>query len=157
MGGVNHDKDIQIISELSKKKYYLPKGFTGYEGKVSTMDVNVAIHDIKSHLKNAFRDNHQEEYVKIMNDIAQENNQKLFIIIPPHSPIYREKLKEFAMQYGLEYNDIFKPLFNLGEKYGLKILNYYDNQNFTNEDFADYEHLLPTGAIKLTTMLLKEI
>ena len=55
------------------------------------------------------------------------------------------------MGYSLE--DLFTPLNNLKNEIDLRILNYFNNKEFYDEDFYDWEHLNPSGALKLTSFI----
>lgn len=144
-------KELKFLDKI-KGQIYIPKGFAGYKESTSPFDEGIALRDIKGHLKNAFRGNNQQKYINEIENIAKLYGHCLCIIIPPHAPTYRAKAKEFCI--GDDYNKIFFPLYALKNKC---ILNYFDNKNFSDEDFMDWEHLLPQGAIKFTNKFIKTV
>lgn len=147
------EKELNILDKNSK--YFLPKGYSGYQETVSTFDFNIAIRDVKSHLKNAFRQNGQENYIKKFQELADKHGHNLSVIITPHSPTYRLYSEKCAKELGFDYNKIFEKLYKFDKE--IKILNYFDNESFTDDDFFDWEHLLPSGALKFTNIIFKDI
>jgi len=147
----NCKKELEFLNRYSNT--YLPKGFTGYKESISPFNFEIALRDVKSHLKNAFRDNGQEIYIQEFSKLAKEKGHNLFVIIPSHSPEYRKQSKQAAIESGFDYNKKFDKLYSQN----IKILNYYNHKDFTDDDFMDWEHLLPSGAIKFTNILINDI
>ncbi len=147
------EKELNFLDKLTND-IYCPKGYTGYQESISPFNYDVAIKDVKSHLKHAFRNNGQENFVKEFAQLAKQKGHKLIVIIPPHSYEYKYYCKKIANDIGVKYTDIFDSLYNQVNDF--KILNFFNNNNFNNEDFMDWEHLLPSGCLKLTKIILDE-
>ena len=145
--------NINLVYKKAMNGYKLPKGYNGYLDYVTYYDENIAIRDVKAHIKHATRNNKQEQYIKQTIELANSLGQNVYIIIPPHSPAYRKHIKEEANKMGVSYENLFVPFDNLKKEINLKILNYYDNKEFCDEDFYDWEHLNPSGALKLTSFI----
>ncbi len=156
-GGKNLTKELEILTYLAKKHYTIPYRFAGYTDRVCPGDDKNLRSVALTHLKHAFRGNHQEEFLKEINNIAKENNHNLYVIVLPRAPKYREILKEVAIEKGFNYSEIFSPLDRIAKECNLKVINHFEDNNFTNEDFSDANHLVPAGALKYTCMLMSEI
>ena len=144
------EKELAFINRFVN--VYLPKGFTGYKESISPFNYDIALRDVKAHLKNAFRNNNQEIYVQKISELAKEKGHNLYVIIPPHSPEYRKQSKKEALNAGYDYDKKFEKLYDLK----VKILNYYNNENFSDDDFMDWEHLIPSGASKFTNIFIND-
>lgn len=73
----------------------------------------------------------------------------MFIVIPPFHNEYRKALPEFDV--------LFDSLINTCKDKNIKIINFFDNKSFADDDFFDYDHLNPKGSEKFTKMLKDEI
>lgn len=145
--------NINLVYKKAMRGYKLPKGYNGYLDYVTYYDENIAIRDVKAHIKHATRNNKQEQYIKQTIELANSLEQNVYVLVPPHSSTYITYIKEEAnkMEYTLE--DLFAPLNNLKKEIDLKILNYFDSKEFCDEDFYDWEHLNPSGALKWTSFI----
>ncbi len=156
-GGGTLNKELQIIEYVVKKHYCLPVRFSGYTNEIHPI-VNKDIKtSVLSHLKHAFRDKQQEEYITELCKMASENNHNLYLIVLPRSPEYIQKLKEVAEENGYNYEEIFNPLYRISKEYNIKVINHFDDKRFRDDDFSDTQHLVPAGAIKYTNILMKEL
>ena len=147
------EKELEILDNISVQK--VSKGFTGYKEHEINFNYNKAVNELKSHLKNAFRNNGQEKFIELFYNLAQKKNHNLYIIIPPHSPEYQKQILSIAKDLNYDPQKIFEPLYSINKN--LTILNYFNNKNFTDNDFYDWEHLLASGAIKFTNFLINDI
>lgn len=66
--------------------------------------------------------------------------------------LYKQEIEK----YNVSYDDLFKPLYDIKTQ-TMHILNYFENKEFKEFDFSDPTHLLPTGAIKLTKLIVEDI
>ena len=83
------------------------------------------------------------EYFKKLLDETASNEQKIYIILPPALDAYKNPLPTSDI--------IFEELYKTCEDYShVKILNLYDNTEFTATDFVDGDHVNEAGAIKMT-------
>lgn len=149
----NLSKELNVIEKEAKRKIYLYAGYTGYGESIGKYNEANALRDINGHVKHAFRDNNQEQYVIEMTKLAQEHNQRLIVFIPPHSPKYRNLLPEYVEKYGHKFEDVFKPLYEKQKDADFEIINLFDDNRFIQEDFYDLEHLNAYGALKLTKII----
>ena len=102
------------------------------------------------HHKNYQREQTQLEYIQKFLDKTKENNQKLILILPPVTSLYKEVLPEGK--------ELFEHLFEMCEKYNhVKILDFYTSKIFADEEFFDSDHLNPDGKIKMTEIVRAEI
>ena len=145
--------NINLVYKKAMRGYKLPKGYNGYLDYVTYYDENIAIRDVKAHIKHATRNNKQEQYIKQTIELANSLGQNVYILVPPHSPNYITNIKEEANKMGYSLEDLFTPLNNLKNEIDLRILNYFNNKEFYDEDFYDWEHLNPSGALKLTSFI----
>lgn len=78
---------------------------------------------------------------------AQQNNQKVFIVITP----IIDKLYKDLM---IPYETLFAEVYALQNNYSnVKVLDYYNDSRFTENDFYDWQHLNLVGAKKLTKII----
>jgi len=91
------------------------------------------------HLKNNARENRQTKYVAEMQKLAEERGHALVVVIPPARSDY--------MRYMPPCETVFKDLFALKN---VRVLNYFGNPDFSDDDFGDTDHLNLQGALKLS-------
>lgn len=103
------------------------------------------------HLKNNQRENSQMNYCLKLLNLAKENNQKVFFILPPATLAYRKALPKKEI--------IFKDLYELIKGFdNAAILNYYDTDLFDEKkDFSNEDHLNKKGATKLSDLIRGKI
>lgn len=103
-----------------------------------------------NHLKNNQRQVDQNIYLQNLCRQASERQQQVTVIIPPFVSLYKSVLPD--------EKEIFKTLYALADDNpNLKILSYYNSNAFSDDDFADYEHLNRQGAEKLTALIKSKI
>lgn len=102
------------------------------------------------HYKNYQREENQLEYLEKLLEKTQENNQNLILIIPPAKKLYKESIPNGK--------EIFKHLFEMCNKYKqVNILDFYNSNLFSEDDFIDSDHLNKDGQIKMTEFIKNRI
>ena len=100
----------------------------------------------KKHYKNYQRNFNQLNYIKKFIEKTKENDQNLILILPPAKKIYKEVLPDGKK--------IFQHLFKICKNYNhIKILDFYNSDSFSEEDFLDGDHLNIAGGWKLTKII----
>lgn len=95
------------------------------------------------HLKNHERTETMTVYLEKLLDETQKNNQNLIIVITPCTSQYRKNLPDTDKMY--------EELFKISSKYpNSYIINLYDDNEFSDEDFYDWDHLKYQGALKMS-------
>lgn len=99
-------------------------------------------------------ENTKEEYTKLLNQFLEflnENNVELKCVVFPTTKYYEKKIsKEFKK----EFAEIIKYL----KEKNIKVIDLrLKNEYFTDEDFADADHLNDLGAIKATNFIKEEL
>ncbi len=102
---------------------------------------------VQKHLKHASRENNQTAFVEKLIRAVSADGIPLMIVVPP---VTEEYLSHIPPQINL-----FEKLEVLMDRYQGKVLylNCYRDKDFTNEDFADCDHLNQRGAEKLTAKI----
>lgn len=102
------------------------------------------------HLKQLTRECGQDVWVnKLYQAFCRNDNQQMYIVIPPFHNEYRKALPEFDV--------LFESLINTCKDKNIKIINLFDNKSFIDDDFFDYDHLNLKGSEKFTKMLKDEM
>jgi len=77
--------------------------------------------------------------------LAKALGQNVYIVIPPVR-------RDYKAATGRDFNYLFKDLISLLESLNafhpdlkVKIINGFDDEDFKDEHFGDFDHLLPTG------------
>ena len=150
----SNEKRYKKLSEKYISKTQFPQNYRGELLKYSEEIQRDLMENVKEralkHYKNNIRENSQMEYCKKLLDETFSNNQKLYIVIPPCSEIYREPLPSNEV--------IFKNLYKLCSEYThVQIINLYDSEEFSVKDFIDGDHLNKWGAEKFTKLVKMNI
>ncbi|MCQ2739530.1 MAG: hypothetical protein MJ237_04805 [bacterium] len=138
-------KQIQHYDKILK----IPQNYRGecrryYKRKFITKKEIIA--RAKGHYKNNQRENSQMEYCLKLIQETKQNNQNLVFVLPPATEIYKSVLPKSDI--------IFKVLYDMVKDFDhVKIINLYDDCNFTHKDFIDGDHLNNQGAMKFTTKI----
>lgn len=140
-----HLKFLEFLFSFKLKKYY-----ETYEPKVSNaanqkheFQVEKIQQRALKHLKNNQRDVQQYYILEDLLKATQNNHQNLYIILPPATHYFKDVLPSSDI--------LFKGLYPITDKYNhCTIINLYDSEEFTLEDFSDGDHLNPEGKKKLT-------
>lgn len=138
------------------KKYFsrqkLPKNYYGsYNSiKASKKKKKDFANDAEKHWKyGQYKPSQMEYFINLLN-ATRDNNQNLYIIIPPVTEIYKNSIPTSDILY--------KELYDTVKNYNhVKIFNYYDNNDFGYDDFIDGDHLNIKGGEKLTAMFRKDL
>lgn len=142
---IEKEKYNNYLSNI-KKYLIIDKDYHGYNQNSFFIKMNISTKKraIKHHKEN-IRKISQLIYIKKIYKLSKLYNQNFIIIIPPAQKIYRN--------YIPNSDKLFKKLFILTNKLGIKVYNFYKNNNFTVNDFWDSDHLNNQGAIKLTKLI----
>lgn len=133
----NHFSVLKEVEKLSDK--YTGESFR----KISDSNIKLTA---QNHYKNNKRPIQESIYLENMLKEIQQKNQKLFIVIPPFSPVYKSVLPK--------EKEIFDEIYKMKQNNSnVDILSFYDSDIFSNEDFSDYEHLNENGAEKLSSLV----
>ncbi len=77
--------------------------------------------------------------------MAKKNNVNVYVVIPPFTQDYKSCIPE--------YNELFSGIIQLCNKNNVKLISFYNSNEYTNEDFYDTDHLNLRGAEKFTKKL----
>lgn len=93
------------------------------------------------------RDNNQTAFVEKLIRAVSDDGIRLLVVVPPVTEEY--------LSYIPPRTNLFEKLETLLDRYGKKALylNCYRDKDFTDEDFADCDHLNQRGAEKLTAKI----
>ena len=95
------------------------------------------------HWKNHERKESMMVYLEKLLEETRKNNQNLIIVITPCTSQYKKNLPDTEKIYG--------ELFKISSKYpNSYIINLYDDNEFSDEDFYDWDHLKYGGALKIS-------
>lgn len=121
------------------------------DGEVQTMNSPDYIKTrALKHYKNYQREENQLEYLEKFLEKTKENNQNLILILSPVMELYKKSLPDGK--------EIFKHLFDICEKYEhVKILDFYNSNLFTEDEFLDSDHLNKNGQMKMTEIVRAKI
>lgn len=102
----------------------------------------------EKHLKHNCRSMLQNAYVQKIITLAKEKKQRLFIVLSPAREDYRRCLPDKS--------ELFKFIYQTAtDNPQIKLVDFYDDKSFINDDFSDNNHLFySTGAKKLTDKLI---
>lgn len=140
-----------IAKYLAKQK--LPENFNGttniFKPVKSDCKERRQFYALK-HYKYAQKKPSQMEFFFKLLNATKENNQNLYIIIPPATKDYKEVLPDSKF--------LFEELFESVKNYNhVKIFDYYNTDLFDDNDFLDGDHLNLQGGEKLTSMFRKDV
>lgn len=102
------------------------------------------------HYKNNVREVDEMDCLKKLLNEAKFNKQNVLVVLPPATSIYKNVLPKSDM--------IFEKLYTLLNDFdNVKLLNLYDSEIFTDEDFADADHLKKECWEKYSDIIRKQI
>ena len=78
--------------------------------------------------------------------LAKAKGHDFYVVVPPFRSDYMALMPPFE--------ETFKELLALD---GVKILNFFGDENFSDGDFGDTDHLNKSGAMKLTRLIRDKI
>ena len=132
----HHGKDIwgdNFSCELEGFNGFLPKF-----GKGVISEAYGATNRANDHLKFNARSDANIYLIRILL-LAKRLGHKTFIVIPPVRSDYRAAT-------GGDSTHLFKSLFEILDlNYDAELINCFDSNEFDDSQFADFDHLLPTG------------
>ncbi len=98
------------------------------------------------HYKHSLREVSQLDYLIKLAEKCNQNNQNLFIIIPPATSCYKECIPNSK--------ELVNEITQLMQNYpNTKIIDFYHTDLFKTDDFHDGDHLNNKGAIKMTDLI----
>lgn len=100
------------------------------------------------HLREHNREIKQDIWIEKLDELTKKcggENVKLILVITPVTAEYRSYLPPSDV--------LFKDIYDLSKKLNIKIINFFEDEDFTAEDFYDSDHLNLNGAIKFTKKL----
>ena len=103
-----------------------------------------AVQRANEHLKlNA--DSEAHEFLWDTLTLAKASGHNVYIVIPPVRRDYKEAT-------GQDFNSLFKDLISILQSFNalyldfkVNLINGFDDEDFKDEHFGDFDHLLPTG------------
>ena len=97
---------------------------------------------VRTHLRENLREPDQMSHLEKM--ISETGvGHEILVVVPPARADYRAALPPKS--------ELFRKLFALRERRGgFRIADFFDDADFSAEDFADTDHLNPDGAMKLS-------
>ena len=101
----------------------------------------------KGHLKNFYRNDNGLDYLDKVAQLANRFNHNLYIVIPPYRSDYRNELPGDLLEIAIN------KIKNLTNYNNIKICNFLYDDSFDDTDFGDTDHLLYSGACKLSKKL----
>ncbi len=94
--------------------------------------------------------NTQNHYLEMILKLAKENNKEVLVICSAYNPRIKNKLKSS--------NELFSSVFDICSKYSnADVLNAFDDESFTEDDFLDIEHMSISGARKMTNKIYERL
>jgi len=139
----------RILRKLNSFSFELGDSDQGYiYGKPHFPGLDVGAR-VKTHLRENLREPDQMEYFRRLKDLVESDGRVLYVIIPPVRLDYREDLKN------MWNGDVFQKFKSMIQKE--RVLDFYDNKNFSYSDFGDCDHMNELGSKKLTEMIRSRI
>lgn len=134
------------------KKYLknpkLPKDFYGSFNTLTTSKKKNKdlLTNAQKHWKcGQYKPNQMQYFFNLLN-ATKNNNQTFYVVIPPVTSRYKKLIPTSDI--------IFKDLYEAVKNYNhVRILNYYNSEDFNDKDFLDGDHLSIKGGEKLTSMI----
>ena len=102
------------------------------------------------HLKNSMRKDSQTVYVHKIAEIARQHGHKLYVIVPPARQDYMQFMPSFEQGFAELRALVARDNY-------IKLLNFFNDEDFKYSDFGDMDHLSLLGAFKLTTKIRDRI
>ena len=94
---------------------------------------------------NKKKSNQMDYCLKLINDTLR-NGQRLYFVLPPAHRFYKEVLPSSEK--------LFEKLYEMCKNFShVEIINLYDSNIFTDDDFSDGDHLNEMGAKKMTRIM----
>lgn len=103
----------------------------------------------EKHLKENQREPDQMDYFLKLKDLVESDGKKFYLIVPPVRFDFREVLKNMG---GEDLFEKFRSIMPLD-----RILDFYEDKEFTLSDFGDCDHMSRSGAKKLTAKIHAQI
>lgn len=104
---------------------------------------------VRTHLRENLREPDQMSHLKEIISKTDAKNVRLLIVIPPVRADYRTELPS--------KEKLFKKLYSLQKRGGVRIVNFFDDADFGEGEFADTDHLNVSGAQMLSSKISEKL
>ena len=139
---IDNYKDIYKTLNSSLQVYSSHNGYI----ELKNPNCNDPKERARTHIREFNREISQLKWIEKMHHLSMDGGDTVLnIVILPVRKDYKKLCPP--------HNVIFKEIYDLCKKLNIKIYDFYDDGDFTNEDFYDVDHLNPNGAEKLTKKL----
>lgn len=150
--------DARIVDKLIHLPYYNdqffkrpPNGQNAYCFREKATEFNNRAAEILTEMQEQLfsKQNSRDgvTYFENLLKFLQQKKISLLAVVPPVTDYYR---KASGQKY---YDFFYQTAVPILKKYGYALLDYYDSDLFTHEDYVDYDHLNEQGAIKLSKLV----
>lgn len=102
----------------------------------------------EKHYRENIRVDTQTKYLFDLIKLCEKNNTEFVIIIPPYRSDYKESLLKHS-----SFSDIFRTAIKLQNNENISLIDLFNNDQFTDDDFGDSHHLTNKGALKASNIL----
>ncbi len=116
--------------------------YKGYEKKTDYLTDIRAEDRVVPHLRENKRKPDQMYWLKRLVKLILSDNRKIFVVITPFRSDYKKLLPNQLI--------LFEELYKIE---GIEIINLFDSEVFSDEDFGDTDHFNEHGAKKCTQLL----
>ena len=143
--------DTRALNALTKqvKSVVCPPNYRGKSAYIKDID-SPGDALVEKHIKNTTRNNNQIQFLDNVAKLAQKNNHKLYIVLPPYRSDYLNCLPKQQI--------VFHELFEFLKKHpDVQLLNFQNDPDFTDFDFGSPDHLIESGGEKLTKKICASI
>ena len=133
--------------DLTIKPTYRGEQFQYKKRKIDKDNVKIVA---GKHLKNNRREDSQVRYCDMLSNDTKDKNINVYIVIFPRPDFYRQFLPK--------KEELFKDIYDVCKKYNhVRILDYYDSQDYGADDFCDDSHLTLDAAVRFTDCIRKNM
>lgn len=123
----------------------IPESYRGYDKKDYLSSNTDVVARAAAHLRENRREPDQMCWLDALLRLAEKNNHKVWIVVPPVRSDFKKQLPASATLFSKLY------AMELGNH---EILDFYDDVSFDDSDHGDTDHLNEKGAIKLTNRIM---
>lgn len=139
----NCDKELlRRCKRLDKKKKVPKHNENGYLKPTFKLPSTGFAKRIACHLREHNRNESQYVWIEKIADAISSRNGSLVVCIMPGRSDYRNALSDGT--------ELFADLISLAQQQGITVVNFWQDPDFTDDDFCDYDHLNSHGAEKLS-------
>lgn len=139
----------RILKKISKSKFLRKKSIRGFvfdKPHFPNIDIKKRV---AGHLRENRREPDQMEHFYELQRLIEADGRRLYLVIPPFRSDFRAELESQAGIVGK--GDLFKKFESVMSKE--QVLDFYNCDEISDDDFGDCDHLSEAGAQKLTAMI----